>query len=264
MAKYRNPRLEAELSEELEQETEQKILKEEPKSVDEQVWKQRYGDLRRHQAEKDAQVAAQIEEMRATINSLKTQSMKPPKSEEEIEAWKNAYPEFAEILETIVDSKVEGRLEQERPRYKELENTQEEIKREKALLALKKLHPNCESYFEDEKFHTWLLEQPKKHQAFIYNSTDVDDAALVLDKYELYLGMNRSNKEDNSDKDVSKNVKIRSEKSLPDNSGNYLFTESEIEAKSKKDPRWFEANEEKIFEAMRKGKILLDISGAAR
>lgn len=267
MVKYRNPRIEAELAEDLEQDAEIEVQKEEPKSVDEQVWKQRYGDLRRHQAERDAQYKSEMEEMKRTIEGLKQASMKPPKSEDEIEAWREAYPDFADILDTIVEKKVEGKLEKERPRYKELELTQEEIKRDKALMALKKLHPNCEEYFApNNPFHKWLMEQPQKHQDFIYKSTNVDDAALVLDKYELYLERNSKSRDDDegSSKKAAKSVRTRSEQAAPDSAnGDYWYTESEIE-KSARKPGWWDANEARILEAQRKGKIFLDISGGAR
>jgi len=39
---------------------------------------------------------------------------------------------------------------------------------------------------------------------------------------------------------------------------------SQIESESNKNPRWWDANEAKIEEAERKGKILYDLSGGAR
>lgn len=265
MAKYRNARLEAELAEEeaeLEAKGQEEKVQEQPAAnANEEMWKQRYGDLRRFQQERDAQHKAELEELRQTMESLKVNSKTPPKTREEIEAWKNAYPEFAQINAAIIAEEVEKRLKATERKYQDLELTQEEIKREKAFMKLKKYHPDCESIFQDVKFHEWLKEQPEKHQNFIYKSFDADDASLVLDKWKLHTG--KSNPEKDVDyKDAGKTVKTKTQANPSPNGGDdYLFTESQIAAA---DSKWWDANEEKVKDAQRRGKVLMDISGGAR
>ena len=90
----------------------------------------------------------------------------------------------------------------------------------------------------------------------------MDDAALVLDCYQLYLEKRKSGDKTRPDNDSAKAVRTRSSETQPDTgAGDYWYSESQIQ---KGDARWWDANEKRIEEAQRKGKILMDISGGAR
>lgn len=266
MAKYRNPRIEAEMQDEDLQEAQEKVLQEPAVTEEDETWKKRYGDLRRLQQERDAQHRQELEDLRRTLEGLKEQqsNLTPPKSREELEAWMKAYPEFAAINQTMIQNTVESILKKEG--IDDLKTTQKKIRAEEALMNLRKIHPKCDEYFADPDFHEWMQLQPKKHQDFIYRSYNVDDAALVLDRYQLYLD-NKGKKSSGDDetsvnKNAAKAVRTKSENRVPEvDSGEYMFTESQI---ANADQRWWDANEAKVLEAQRRGKILMDLSGGAR
>ena len=265
MAKYKNARIAAEMAEDDFNEEQDQILSEEVHTEEDEQWKKRYGDLRRYQQEQEARLKGEVEELRKTVDTLSRQqinSLAPPKTVEELEAWMKTYPDFAGINRMMIQREVEDILKKEG--ISELKNTQKQIQAEKAMLALKKLHPNCEEIFNDQKFHDWLLQQPKKHQNFIYQSFNVDDAALVLNNYELFLerNSNRKSEDDQSSRrSAARAVDTRSKPVQPvGDSGDYWYTESQIQ---RGDSRWWDANEERIMEAQRLGKILLDLTGGA-
>lgn len=264
MAKYRNSRIEAEMQEDDFQETQEKILQEPAVTEEDETWKKRYGDLRRLQQERDAQHRQELEDLRRTLEGLKEQqsNLTPPKSKEELEAWMKAYPDFAAINQTMIQNTVESILKKEG--IDDLKTTQKKIRAEEALMNLRKVHPKCDEYFADPTFHEWMQLQPKKHQDFIYRSYNVDDAALVLDRYQLYLEKknDKSGDTSSSNRDAAKTVRTKSEPKMPNTgSGEYLFSESQI---AKATQKWWDENETAVLDAQRKGKILMDISGGAR
>ncbi len=265
MAKYRNTRIDAEMQEDDFNNAQEKILQEPAVTEEEESWKKRYGDLRRHQQERDAQHRQEIEDLRRTLDGIKEQqsNLTPPKSKEELEAWMKAYPDFAAINQTMIQNTVESILKKEG--IDDLKTTQKKIRAEEALMNLRKLHPKCDEWFApNSDFHEWMQLQPKKHQDFIYRSYNVDDAALVLDRYQLYLDKKNDKSGDvsASNRDTARSVRTKSEARAPNSgTGDYLFSESQI---AKATQKWWDENESAVLDAQRKGKVLMDISGGAR
>jgi len=58
----------------------------EPKNAEEKSFKKRYGDLRRHQQEKEKEFAVKIEALQSQLNDATKKEINLPKSDEDIEA----------------------------------------------------------------------------------------------------------------------------------------------------------------------------------
>ena len=86
-------------SEEKEADTE---VKEETLSAEEKSFKKRYGDLRRHMQDKEKEWD---EKFKTFEKRLEKESIIPPKSDEDIDAWATKYPDVAAIVETIAIKK---------------------------------------------------------------------------------------------------------------------------------------------------------------
>jgi len=82
----------AETKAEPEAETEEKL------SAEEQTYKKRYGDLRRHMNE----LTEKIKELEA---AQKEGKITPPKNEADVAAWMKKYPDVAAIVEAIAEKK---------------------------------------------------------------------------------------------------------------------------------------------------------------
>ena len=100
--------------------------------AEEQTFKKRYGDLRRHQQRIKEDTDRTIRQMQEQIEALTKKQVKLPKSDEELDQWAEKYPDVAKIVETIATKKAmeaSGEVESKLRRVEELEF---KIEREKA------------------------------------------------------------------------------------------------------------------------------------
>lgn len=263
MVKYRNPREMAELEEDKIREEEEKIMNEPAATVEEETWKKRYGDQRRYLDQIKAEGQQRINELEAKLDQALRGQIKAPKSKDEVEAWVQEYPEFAGILEAIVADRIEKATKSTTEKLTELQERQRDLDVQEAKLALKKLHPDCEALFKDQKFKDWLIEQDEEIQNAILHDLNVKKASFVLNMYKQEKGV-KTSKVEETPRDAAKVVATSNAFDPIDDHGDYDFSESQIERESKADRRWFDRNEEKIMTALRKGRVLMDISGGAR
>lgn len=265
MTKYKNPRHELESQAVEEIEALEKEMREPAATVEETVWKKRYGDLRSHTDSIKKETESRITELEGKLEQALRGQLKAPKSDDEIEAWMKEYPEFASILETIVRKRIDESTSKTKKKLEELEQKESRVEAEKAILALKKIHPDLDELTRSEEFHKWLTTQRKKYQDAIYSSLDVDEADFVISKYKAEKG--KSSKVDDNGEDFSSAAKVVRNSNVveePASFGDYEFSESQVEKLSKSNRRWYEQNEAKIIQAMQKGKFLYDLSGGAR
>ena len=76
-------------------------VEEAPKSAEEKTFKKRYGDLRRHNQKQTDELQAKVKQLETQLDASTKEAIKLPKSEQEIEAWAEQYPDVAGIIETI-------------------------------------------------------------------------------------------------------------------------------------------------------------------
>lgn len=234
----------------------------EPESAEERSFKKRYGDLRRYSQEQQATLQKQVDSLLAQLQQSTAQQIKMPKTEDELTAWAEAYPDVAKIVETIAMKKAKEQSSALEDRFKALDEREKLTAREKAEAQLMKLHPDFDTIRDSDEFHDWVDEQPKWVQASLYeNDTDSVAAARAIDLYKSDKGI-RTSKKDTNYSDAAKSIGTRSAKSAPtgdDQSGS--FTESQV---AKMTIQQYEANQDAINKARQTGKFVYDISGNAR
>ena len=229
-------------------------------SKEEQSFKKRYGDLRRHMADKDKKTEERIKALEDQLSKATRNELVLPKSEDEIAEWTKKYPDVAGIVETIADKKARERSSDLDKRLENIEKMRVEAVKEKAEAELMKLHPDFSQIREDDKFHDWAEDQPKWVQDALYeNVDDAKSVARVIDLYKIDAGI--TTKKSDSKKSAATAVNTRSKASpTADESNNYI-RESQVDKMSDKE---YAKNQEAIMEAMRTGKFVYDLSGAAR
>jgi hypothetical protein len=229
-------------------------------SKEEQSFKKRYGDLRRHMADKDKKTEERIKALEDQLSKATRNELVLPKSEDEIADWAKKYPDVAGIVETIADKKARERSSDLDKRLENIEKMRVEAVKEKAEAELMKLHPDFLNIREDDKFHDWADEQPKWVQDALYeNVDDAKSVARVIDLYKIDAGI--TTKKGDNKKSAASAVNTRSKASpTADESNNYI-RESQVDKMSDKE---YAKNQEAIMEAMRTGKFVYDLSGAAR
>tara|TARA_B110000908_G_scaffold12402_1_gene14400 strand:- start:16959 stop:17870 length:912 start_codon:yes stop_codon:yes gene_type:complete len=243
------PIVEAKEVEEVEDESDEKLSREE------KSFKKRYGDLRRHMAEKE-------KEWKDKLESVESEApLRAPKSDEDIEAWAEKYPDVAAIVETIASKKADEKFAVAEGRLREFDEANYEIERSKAETDIRKSHNDFDELRDSDSFHDWVDEQPKWVRDALYeNSDDAASVIRVIDLYKVDNGMTPSAKKSKA-KDAAKTVTKRSRTTVDDTGLESLLKESTV---SKMTDKEFEDRYDEIQEAMQSGKFVYDMSGKAR
>ena len=251
-----------ELMEQQGQATEEKIEEAKPEvelSDEEKSFKTRYGDVRRHLAAKEKEYNAKIQELQSQLD--KTKQLVPPKSDQDLQAWVDKYPDVAGIVETIADKKARQMFDKANLQIEELNKAKEEATRSRAENEIRKAHSDFDELRDSDKFHDWVEAQPKWVQNALYENTD-DAASVVrvIDLYKVDNGLTRSDKK-NKTKAAASLVDKGSKTKVDPTEMSDTIKESDI---AKMTDQQYEKNAVKINEAHRAGKIIYDLSGNAR
>lgn len=224
-------------------------------SAEEKSFKKRYGDLRRHMQEKE-------KEWNDRLESLEKRKAKdtvvPPKSDEDIEAWAKQYPDVAGIVERIASQKAKEMFSKAESRLKELDEAHNEALRMKAENVIRKTHEDFDELRQSDEFHNWADEQPKWVKDALYENMD-DPASVirVIDLYKVDNGLTKAAKRDNR-KAAASSVTKGTRTSIDTKGVSGQIKESDV---AKMSAREFEARQDEITEAMRSGKFVYDVSG---
>ena len=246
---------EEEVAEETTPDTEDK---EEALSREEKSFKKRYGDLRRHMNEKESEWKEKFETLEGRMNDS---SIRPPKSEEDVQAWIEKYPDVATIVETIASKKAESMFSKAEKRLQEIDEASYESKRLTHENKIRDSHEDFDDLKEADEFHNWVEEQPKWVQDALYENPD-DPASVVrvIDLYKSDKGLTKTAKKAKT-KEAASVVNKRTKTSIDASEADGTIKESDVAKMSDKD---FEKKQDEITNAMRSGKFIYDISGNAR
>jgi hypothetical protein len=228
-------------------------------SDEEKSFKTRYGDMRRHLAAKEKEYNAKIKELEDKLGE--TKKLVPPKSDEDLQAWVDKYPDVAGMVETIADKRAKQMFDKANIQLEELNKAKEEATRSRAENEIRKAHEDFDQLRDSDQFHNWVEEQPKWVQNALYENTD--DAASVIrviDLYKVDNGLTRSDKK-NKTKAAASLVDRGSKTKVDPTESSDKIRESDIAKMSDVE---YAKNADKITEAHRSGKIIYDVSGSAR
>jgi hypothetical protein len=237
----------------------------EPDSAEERSFKKRYGDLRRHSQKQQLEFQKQIDDLKVQLEAAAKQGISLPKSEEELEAWANEYPDVARIVETIAIKKAREQSQEIESRLRKIDAMAEETAKQKAEVELMRLHPDFSKIREQDEFHDWVEKQPKWVQSALYdNETDAVSAARAIDLYKADKGIvtKRNKSSDTADTiAAARSVRTTNKARVEAESEDGLFYESQVERMSTLE---YERNQEAIIAAIRAGKFVYDKTGHAR
>jgi hypothetical protein len=226
---------------------------------EEKSFKKRYGDLRRHMADKEKEWQDRIEKLETSLES--GTAMTPPRSKEEIKSWVKDNPEVASVIEAIAEEKASAKFASADDRLRAIDEANYELERGKAENTIRKAHSDFDELRDSDTFHDWVDEQPRWVRDALYNNAD-DAASVVrvLDLYKVDNGMTPSAKKAKA-KDAAKDVGKSSRTKVDDEGSASMIKESDV---AKMSDKQFDENYDKIMEAQRSGKFVYDISGRAR
>ena len=237
---------------------EQQVDAKEPDTGEERTYKKRYDDIRKLQSN----TAAELKAIKAQLENAKEQGIvRPPKSDEDIQAWADKYPDVAAIVETIAEKKAQEKFSVAEERLREIDEMSAEANRSKSMDAIRESHSDFDDLKESDEFHDWAGEQPKWVQDALYeNQDDPRSVVRVIDLYKVDKGLDTKSRKKSSKAAASAVVTKRTTKPTQAET-DVSFTESMI---SKMSIHEFEKNQDAIMEAQRSGKFIYDLSGGAR
>ena len=235
----------------IEEPVEQEATKDEPyKRPD---YKKRYDDLKKHYDSKLNEFKSREQELldEATKNR---QDYKAPKSPEELEKFKEEYPDVYEVVETVSHLQSEEKSKDLREKLEKLQSREQELVRKDAEKRLMDKHPDFEDIRNSDDFHGWAKEQPTSIQDWVYNNADdADLASRALDLFKKDIGMDVVQKKSNSKQSKKSAADMVSTKTTSvEPKQEKIWTEREI---AKMSMAQFDKHEAEISQAMQEGRI---------
>jgi hypothetical protein len=131
-------------------------------------YKKRYDDLKKHYDSKLNEFKSREQELIEEATSNRTE-YKAPKSPEELEEFKNNYPDVYEVVETVAHMQSETKAKVLEERLSKLQERENQLVRQSAEKRLMERHPDFEDIRNSDDFHGWAKEQPKSIQDWIYS-----------------------------------------------------------------------------------------------
>jgi len=229
-------------------------IAERPAKAEDRVFKKRYDDLKKHY---DSTINKHKEELTSLRTQLEssTKQFVPPKSKEELEAWRKEYPDVYDMVETIAIDKATTQTAELENKYKNIQLQQEQIAKEKAEVELLKLHPDFNDIRAKDDFHEWAEQQDPTIQSWLYENTSNSKlAARAIDLYKMDRGQSTLTKKEEKDvkKEAAKAISKTKKATDSDIPKKKIWTTTEI---SKLKPHQFEKFEKEIDLARLEGRI---------
>jgi hypothetical protein len=229
-------------------------IAERPAKAEDRVFKKRYDDLKKHY---DSTINKHKEELTSLRTQLEssTKQFVPPKSKEELEAWRKEYPDVYDMVETIAMDKATTQTAELENKYKNIQLQQEQIAKEKAEVELLKLHPDFNDIRAKDDFHEWAEQQDPTIQSWLYENTSNSKlAARAIDLYKMDRGQSTLTKKEEKDvkKEAAKAISKTKKATDSDIPKKKIWTTTEI---SKLKPHQFEKFEKEIDLARLEGRI---------
>ena len=215
-------------------------------------YKKRYDDLKRHYDSKLNEFKTREEEL---LSQVKQPEYKAPKTEEELEKFKNDYPDVYEVVETVAHMQSESKAKVLEERLSKLQQREQELIQKDAEKRLYDKHPDFEDIKNSDDFHTWAKEQPDSIQKWIYsNADDADLASRALDLFKKDLGIEPVKTKSSSKKTKQSAADMVSTKTTSvEPKQQKVWSEREIAAMSMDE---FDKYEKEISDAMQEGRIV--------
>jgi hypothetical protein len=228
-------------------------IAERPAKAEDRVFKKRYDDLKKHYDSTINKHKEELSSLRSQLESSTTQFV-PPKSKDELEAWRKEYPDVYDMVETIAMNKATTQTADLETKYKDLQLQQEQIAKEKAEVELLKFHPDFNEIRANDDFHEWAEQQDPTIQGWLYENTSNSKlAARAIDLYKADRGISKAKKQDNDlKKEAAKAISKTKKSTDTDIPKKKIWTTSEI---GNLKPHQFEKFEKEIDLARLEGRI---------
>ena len=218
-------------------------------------YKKRYDDLKKHYDQKIADFKQKEQELTAAAIERQP-AYAPPKTTEELNEFREQYPDLYETVETVAHQQSEQQMQALQQKMSVLEQRESNIQRREAEETLKSRHPDFEDIRGDDKFHEWATEQPEAIQGWIYENPDnVALAIKAIDLYKMETGITTKTKAKTKQSQPRSSAAdfVSTKTTSVDTKEPRIWSEREIAALSMNQ---FDKYESEIDEAIMEGRVV--------
>jgi hypothetical protein len=217
-------------------------------------YKKRYDDLKRHYDSKLSEFEAEKQQL---LQASQQNNVPLPKTVEELERFREEYPDVYGVVETVAAMQAEERTKQLQSELQEIQEREKETVVQSAYRELMNNHPDFNEIKEDEKFLTWLGEQPESISDGIYkNNTDARWASRVLDLYKADAGISKKRQAKSNEAAATAIKSPKAKDVSSEATGDKKIWKASQIAKMK--PWEFEKHEAELDQARNEGRIDLN------
>jgi len=231
-----------------------------PTEKREHDYKKRYDDLKKYYDQQLNEWKQEKETLAAQANVAekvqKEQVYAPPKTKEELDQFREKYPDVYQVVETISHEMADQKTADLKAKINELTEKEQKLIVQSAYKQLTSAHPDFNEIKATPEFLAWLEEQPASIADGIRkNNTDPKWAIRTVDLYKADVGVSSNNNRAVSNRKLDAAQAVLKTKTNPTsvNSGNKkVWKMSEIQSMK---PWDFEKYEADIDAAMREGRV---------
>jgi anion-transporting ArsA/GET3 family ATPase len=185
----------------------------EAKQQEDHDYKKRYDDLKKHYDTKLNEFKSEREQLASELEAVKQRAYelprgtRPPKTMEELEDFKERYPDVFEVVQTVSSVQTEAQIAKLRQDLETVKKREKTLEKEKASEELLRLHPDFNDLKSNEKFLKWLDDQPEQISDGIYkNNTDAKWASKIISLYKAEMGISNKKPTRSKESDAAMSV----------------------------------------------------------
>ena len=230
----------------------------EPVQEDEGKYKKRYDDLKKYYDQKLSEWKQEKEVLEAQSKAAEKAQPKyaPPKTPEELDRFKEQYPDVYQVVETISHNMAQKQVEDLQAEIGRLSEKEKKLKVQSAYKQLLNNHPDFDEIKKSPEFLGWLEQQPKSiSEGITKNNTDPVWASRTVDLYKADMGMNRKPTSDKSKQAARAVTKTAARQINTTGKTGKVWKMSDIQ---KLKPWEFEKYEAEIDQAVKSGQVVND------
>jgi len=219
-------------------------------------YKKRYDDLKRYYDRKLGDWNTKEGDLKAQLQANRPKYT-PPKSEEELNAFKKDYPDIYGVVETVSHLQSQTEMQSLQDEVGSLKKANQALAQREAQLELSKLHPDFNEIKESDDFHNWADSQPMEIKSWIYeNNKNGKLAARAVDLYkkDRGLGLDKKTTTGKHSKNEGADLLVKTKEQIgqPTNQ-QVIFKKSDINNMSENE---FMKYEKDILIAQREGRVI--------
>jgi hypothetical protein len=215
-------------------------------------YKKRYDDLKTHYDSKLNEFKVREQELIQEAVSNRPE-YKAPKSAEELEKFKNEYPDVYEVVESVAHLQSENQVAELQTRLDAMQGRETEILKREAEKDLREKHPDFDEIRNSDEFQEWANLQPESIKDWIFNNpSDATLASRALDLFKKDIGLEQPKSNSKQTKQSAADMISTKTTSVEPNQQR-VWSEREITAMSVAE---FDKYESEISDAMQEGRII--------